>query len=242
MGEMKLYRVINPFEEKTDVQMDTLKRGLTPRLQRTIELTPVFDLITTFWKSTNCQLETAVHAITELDLYGHILESTLKNRERLFSAQNINQQDLIIFDVQELFQYIFQYDQVGIYLYREEEWAIWEYLWERNRMTNHPQCVSRQNCLFAFSTEDEAKKYLQERHEEDVRYGRDTHMLDKVCKVEVLNSSKIEVYDMRWLDNLSTYCTYGLYEKTVNNYWDGRMTKNPLKEVLFQGTYILRNV
>jgi len=44
------------------------------------------------------------------------------------------------------------------------------------------------------------------------------------------------------LDNISIFSTYNLYEKAVNNYWSGRMTKNPLMEVLFQGTYILQNV
>ena len=121
-------------------------------------------------------------------------------------------------------------------------WAIWEYLWERNRMTDHPQCISREDCLFIFSSEDDAKKYLHERQEEDKIYNKDSHKWDRICQVEILNQQKAEVYDMRWLDSLSTYCTCNLYEKTVNNYWNGRMTKNPLKEILLQGTYILRNV
>lgn len=242
MAGMQLYRVINPLFEKTDVPMDTSQRGFTPRLQRTVALAPVFDLITRFWKASNCQLETAVHALTELDLYGNILESAINNGIQLFSAQNINQKDSIIFNVQELVQYIFQYNQLGIYLYREEEWAIWEYLWNRNRLTDHPQCISRQDCLFVFCSEEDAKKYLQERQEEDKIYNKNSHILDRICKVEIFNQQKAEMYDMRWLDGLSTYCTYNLYEKTVNNYWKGRMTNNPLKEVLFQGTYILRNL
>lgn len=242
MDKIQLHRVINPLFEQVDQEMDTSKRGLTPRLQRTMELTPVFDLITKFWEATNCQLETAVHALTELDLYGHTLESALKSGEQLFSAQNINQQDLLNFATQELLHYIFLYNQLGICLYREEEWTIWEYLWERNRKTSHPQCISRQDCLFTFSSENDAKKYLQERQEKDKIYNKNSYILDRICKIEILNQQKAEVYDMRWLDNLSIYCTYNLYEKTVNNYWSGKMTKNPLKEVLFQGTYCFRDI
>ena len=242
MAKMQLYRVINPLFEKMDMPMDTAQRVLTPRLQMTMALTPVFDLITQFWKTTGCQLDTAVHALNKLDSYGRMLELALNHGEQLFSAQNINQQDLINFDPQELCEYIVKYDQLGICLYPEEEWAIWEYLWEGNRTKNYPQCISRQDCLFMFSSVEDAKKYLQERQEEDRIYNKNSHLLDRICKVEILDQQKAEAYDMRWLDNISIFSTYNLYEKAVNNYWSGRMTKNPLKEVLFRGTYSLQNI
>lgn len=242
MAEMQLYRVINPFFEKTDVLMDTSQRGLTPRLQKTMALAPIFDLITKFWENSGCQLTTAVQALTEWNLYCHVLEPAVNRGEELFSAQNINEQDLTIFKIKDILLYYYNYKTLGVFLDPYESWAIWEYLWEKGRQQYHSDCISRYDCMFAFATKQDADKYLQERQLEDKEHKTSAHLLDKICFMDVLRPMKLECFDMRWLDSLSTCCTYNLYEKTVNNYWSGRMTKNPLKEILYQGEYILRNI
>lgn len=239
---MQLYRVINPLIEKTDVQVDTSQRGLTLRLQWTVALTPIFELIVEFWKNTGCQLTTAVQALTEWNKYCHVLESFINCGNELFSAQKINRQDYTNFKTKDILLYFNKYQSLGIFLDPNESCAIWEFLWERGRQLIHPNGISRYDCTFAFATKQDADKYLQERQEEDKKYNKHSHILDRICKVEILNQQKAEMYDMRWLDNISISSTYNQYEKVVNSYWSGKETKIPLKEVLFQGTYILRNV
>lgn len=242
MAKVQLYRVINPFFEQAGKEMDTSKRELTPRLYKTMELVPVFELIVYFWKDTGCQLNTAVHALSEWESYNALLQLATIRGDEEFSAQNINQYDMSIFNIHKLLTYIEQYQQLGTLLAREEEWAIWEYLWERSRVKEHSSCISRQECLFTFGSEADSKQYLIERKEEDRKYNINTHIIDKVYMVEIINQQKMETYDMRWLDNISEYSSYNLYEKVVNNYWTGRMTKHPLREVLFQGIYCLREI
>ena len=242
MAKMQLYRIINPLFEQTGEEMDTSQRNLTPRLQRTVALTPVFELIVEFWKNTGCQLTTAVQALTEWNLYCHVLETVINHGDVTFSAQNINNQDYTILKTKDILLYFNKYVSLGIFLDPNESWAIWEYLWERGRQQLHSNCISRFECVFAFATKRDADKYLQERQTEDKEHNTHTHIFDKTCAIDVINSNRAESYDMRWLDCISIFSTYDLYEKVVNRYWNRKMTKNPLMEVLFQGTYCLRNM
>ena len=47
---------------------------------------------------------------------------------------------------------------------------------------------------------------------------------------------------MRWLDEIEIFAKYNEYMQAAGNYWSGKMTPNPLKEVLFQGIYSLQNI
>lgn len=242
MAKMQLYRIINPLFEQTGEEMDTSQRNLTPRLQRTVALTPVFELIVEFWKNTGCQLTTAVQILTEWTLFCHVLEAVLNCGDELFSAQNINRQDYTIFKTQDILQYFNKYEAMGGILDPNESWAIWEFLWERGRKQLYPNRISRYDCIFAFTSKQDADKYLQERLAEDTKYNINSHLLDKTCVMNVICSNKAESYDMRWLDRISIFSTYDLYEKVVNSYWCGKKTRNPLMEVLFQGVYKIQHV
>lgn len=237
MSEKQLYRVINPIEERIGEEVDAVSRPLSPRINKTLELSSVFNLITEFWEATGCQLLTAVKALSEPETYIPKLQEALAGRETLFPASNINEKDSIMFGTMEMVAYWQKYQSLQIYLSRFDVLHIWEYLWELVRQAKYPNCISRYNCLFAFENQRDAEKYLKERINENP-----SHAIDKICHVELKHIEKQEVYDMRWLDNISIFSTYNQYEKVVNNYWSGKMTQNPLKEVLFQGTYILRNV
>lgn len=242
MAKMQLYRIINPLFEQTGEEIDTSQRNLTPRLQRTVAFTPVFELIVEFWKNTGCQLTTAVQILTEWTLFCHVLEAVLNCGDELFSAQNINRQDYTIFKPQDILQYFNKYESMGVILDPNESWAIWEFLWESGRKQLHPNCISRYDCIFAFASKQDADKYLQERLVEDKKYNINAHLLDKTCVIDVICSNKAESYDMRWLDSISIFSSYSLYEKVVDRYWCGKKTRNPLMEVLFQGVYNVQHI
>ena len=50
MSEKQLYRVINPIEERIGEEVDAVSRPLSPRIYKTKELSPVFNLIVDFWR------------------------------------------------------------------------------------------------------------------------------------------------------------------------------------------------
>lgn len=238
MAEKQLYRVINPIEERIGEEVDAASRPLSPRIYKTLELRPVFDLILDFWRKEGVQLATAVQAIVLLPSYFDRLNIALEQNNEFFELRYVNSKESKpLIETGKIRNLAIQYLQCGVKMNMDEGCYIWEYLWEVVRQAKYPNCISRYNCLFAFESKGDAEKYLKERIRENPSYA-----IDKICRVEIKNIDKQEVYDMRWLDNISIFSTYNLYEKAVNNYWSGRMTKNPLMEVLFQGTYILQNV
>ena len=237
MGEMQLYRVINPIEERIEEEVDAASRPLSPRIYKTLELSPVFNLITEFWDATGCQLFTAVKALSEPETYIPKLQETLAKRETIFPASNINEKDNIMFGTMEMVAYWQKYQSLQIYLSRFDVLHIWEYLWELVRQAKYSNCISRYNCLFAFGSKGDAEKYLKERIRENPSYA-----IDKICRVDIKYAEKQEVYDMRWLDEIEIFAKYNEYIKVADNYWSGKLTNRPLKEVLLQGVYCLRNI
>lgn len=238
MAERQLYRVINPIEERIGEEVDAASRPLSPRIYKTLELSPVFNLIIEFWMEEEVQLATAVQAIVLLPSYFERLNIALDQQKEFFELRYVNSKESKpLVETEKIRNLVIRYLQCGVKMNMDEGCYIWEYLWEVVRQAKYPNCISRYNCLFAFENQRDAEKYLRERINENP-----SQAIDKICHVELKHIEKQEVYDMRWLDNISIFSTYNQYEKVVNNYWSGKMTKNSLKEVLFQGTYILRNV
>ena len=237
MSEKQLYRVINPIEERIGEEVDAISRPLSPRINKTLELSPVFNLITEFWEATGCQLLTAVKALSEPETYIPKLQETLAKRETLFPASNINEKDSIMFGTMEVVAYWQKYQSLQVYLSPFDVLHIWEYLWELVRQAKYQNCISRYNCLFAFENKRDAEKYLKERIKENPSYA-----IDKICRVDIKFAEKQEIYDMRWLDEIEIFAKYNEYIKVADNYWSGKMTNRPLKEVLFQGTYCLQDI
>ncbi len=238
MAEMQLYRVINPIEERIGEEVDAILRPLSPRICKTKELSPVFDLIIDFWRREEVQLTTAVQAIVLLPAYFEKLDSTLKQHKEFFELRYVNSKESKpLVETEKIRNLAIRYLQCGIKMKPDEGCYIWEYLWELVRQAKYSNCISRYNCLFAFGNKGDAEKYLKERISENPSYA-----IDKICRVDIKYAEKQEVYDMRWLDEIEIFAKYNDYIKVVDNYWSGIMTNRPLKEVLFQGTYCLRNI
>ena len=238
MSEKQLYRVINPIEERIGEEVDAASRPLSPRIYKTVELRPVFDLILDFWRKEGVQLATAVQAIVLLPSYFERLNIALEQNNEFFELRYVNSKESKpLVETERIRNLAIRYLQCGVKMNMDEGCYIWEYLWELVRQAKYPNCISRCNCLFAFESKGDAEKYLKERIKENP-----SHAIDKICHVEITHIKKQEVYDMRWLDEIEIFAKYDEYIKAADNYWSGKMTKNPLKEVLFQGTYCLRNI
>ena len=238
MGEMQLYRVINPIEERIGEEVDAVSRPLSPRIYKTKELSPVFNLIVDFWREEEVQLATAVQAIVLLPSYFDKLNIALEQHKEFFELRYVNSKESKpLVETEKIRNLAIQYLQCGVKMNMDDGCYIWEYLWELVRQAKYPNCISRYNCLFAFENRADAEKYLKERIKENP-----SHAIDKICRVDIKYSERQEVYDMRWLDSISIFSSYSLYEKVVDRYWCGKKTRNPLMEVLFQGVYNIQHI
>ena len=231
MSEKQLYRVINPIEERIGEEVDAISRPLSPRIYKTLELRPVFDLILDFWRKEGVQLATAVQAIVLLPSYFDKLNIALEQNNEFFELRYVNSKESKpLVETERIRNLAIRYLQCGVKMNMDEGCYIWEYLWELVRQAKYPYCISRYNCLFAFENQRDAEKYLRERINENPSYA-----IDKICRVDIKCSERQEVYDMRWLDEIEIFAKYDEYINAADNYWSGKITNRPLKEVLFQG-------
>lgn len=107
---------------------------------------------------------------------------------------------------------------------------VWEYLWEVYRKNFFPEKISRFSSVFLFDDEQNL-----------INFQNDHHLFEALvpCKVELLETRRCEAYDMAWLDNIPTDCTFDEFSEYGKGYWSGAITDNPTIEILFSGIYKL---
>lgn len=107
---------------------------------------------------------------------------------------------------------------------------VWEYLWEVYRKNFFREELSRFSSIFLFDDEKNLMDFKNSHHPFEMLIP---------CKVELLETRGLESYDMAWLDNVPTNCTFEEFAEYGKGYWSGARTENPITEVLFSGVYKL---
>ena len=100
---------------------------------------------------------------------------------------------------------------------------FWEFLYETVRKTYAPTKPIRTESFFACINQETVKKYQQ-------RHG----LGELLCRVELMEGTAF-VADMTILDNIHPDASYSESVKDIQAYWDGKMSSDPLREVLLQG-------
>ena len=107
---------------------------------------------------------------------------------------------------------------------------VWEYLWEVYRKNFFPEKLSRFSSVFLFDEEQNLTDFKSSHHPFEMLIP---------CKVELIETRRLESYDMAWLDNVPTNCTFEEFAEYGKGYWSGAKTDSPIIEVLFSGVYKL---
>jgi hypothetical protein len=100
---------------------------------------------------------------------------------------------------------------------------FWEYLYESVRKTHAPKRPIRTRSIFVCLNQEAIDKYRQ-------RHG----LGELLCRVELIEGTSF-IADMTLLDRISPNASYTDSAPDVKAYWDGKISSDPLREVLLQG-------
>ncbi len=100
---------------------------------------------------------------------------------------------------------------------------FWEFLYETVRKAHGPKKPIRTRSIFACLSREAVDKYRQ-------RHG----LGELLFRVELLEGTSF-IADMTLLDRIRPEASYSQSISDVQAYWDGRMSSDPLCEVLLQG-------
>ena len=229
------YRLVDTNIERLHVVIDTENASLPQRMEKTMELIPLFNILTPFWSESGLQLDTACNCMLYLDLYLPIIQKIEARKEQYVPTFFINPNEKIdripFFTIKKfIFAYCDHYEQTHQSLEVTDLQYIWEYLWEVIRNSLYPDRLSRFHGTFFFDCFQSAQLF-QER--EDPQHIR------TICKVGINEIRAMESYDMTWLNDTPTNATFNEVAQNIRNYWEGQQTKSPFSEFLFTGKYTL---
>lgn len=109
--------------------------------------------------------------------------------------------------------------------------SIWETVYEMQRPDNIS--ISRMECAYFFESINSCEYYRN--------YNNMAHA--KICKVEIIEEYASFVGDMMWLENINeSTATANIIKEAAIHFWSGDTTSNPVKEILFQGKYLLKEI
>ena len=232
------YRLVNPLFELEGKEYDTMDTAMSPRMHRTIELSPLFNIAFRFWQRTGVQLSTAVDAIIRFPDYLEDVKSIELSKGEDVSTSLFNHHETIpnvpFQDVKTLMlEYYDLYNEKGLSLGVNDLPYIWEFLWEAVRKNLYANKTSRFLCLFLYDNPDQAQVLQDE-----------IDQLHQNTVVEVLAENKdgIERYDAGWLDIISVNCTFNEYIDYCRSYWEGKESKCPNWEYLYVGKYRIKYI
>ena len=236
--EKQFYRAVNPCFEGCGYVIDTDVADLPPRMKCSVDLFPVFNILTPFWNKSGISLESACNSMLYLSDYLDIIQEIEQSGGTMIPTSLFNKNESIkeipLSILKEMiFPYVDLYNSKGISLEIYDLPYFWEYIWEIVRKSFYPQKLGRFVSLFMFDDLQQTKRFLNEYHQDDGTI---------ICSVKLIETRRLEEYDASWLDNVPTDCTFNTCIEYVRNYWDGKYAKNPNPEYLFSGKYQLSRI
>ena len=109
--------------------------------------------------------------------------------------------------------------------------GIWEVIFERVRPASI--LFRRTECAFFFTNIQDALNFKAYPGMEDA----------VLCEVEIIKEEHSMKADMRWLDNIDEKtATAADAMDALSEYWTGKMTAQPVEEILFTGKFKLNPV
>lgn len=238
MQTKTFFRLVNPKYEPINNVIDTDIADMPSRMKRSVELLPLFNILLPFWIESKVQLDTAFDCMLKMSVYlkdvqiiesqgGTILPTSLINPNEKLSEIPLITLKKIIFPYYDL------YNQTGMSIDYDDLPYIWEFLWAVVRKNFYPDKLDRFKSIFLFDSIEKAQCF---QNNIDPLHER------VICNVKLIETRAMDGFDMGWLDNIPTDCTFEEMMKYVRNYWEGKTTSEPTIEYLFSGCYSLKEL
>ena len=234
---MDYYRLVDTNGEPENTIIDTNTAQISPRMMRSVRLAPLFNLLLSFWTESGVQIGTAFNSMLYLQDYLPEVQDIEKQGLTEVPTHLLNPKEkmqVVSLDMLKtiMLPYYDYYNETGSSLELEDLPCIWEYLWEVVRKSFFQSKTSRFNSIFLFDNKTTTEIFQKE----------NMFLQKALCSVEIIETSNMQQYDMNWLDQVPTDCTYSEMHQYAANYWSGLLTDSPTFEYLFSGKYRLHRV
>lgn len=230
----QFYRLVDPFYEKEGQEYNTMDTELSPRMQRSIDLSSLFNIVFCFWQKTGVQLSTACDAMLNFRNYLEVVQTIEEDGGEFVPTSLFNHHEAIQFvpfrDLKVLMlSYYDLYNEKHRSLEIDDLPFIWEFLWEVVRKNLFEAKNSRFLGLFLYDNLDQTKAFQNKINSVPPQ--------NIIVTVRIENELNLERYDAGWLDALSVDCTFNDYFESCKNYWSGKPSVNPNWEYIYIGKY-----
>lgn len=108
---------------------------------------------------------------------------------------------------------------------------FWEYLFEKERYENFQSNISRYDAYFVFEDYDDCLKYKTKHNK-----------VGEIVKIEPIKIKKSFRGDMNLMDMIENHFTYSQTNKIINSYWNQEKSEEPIREMLFSGSFVMKEL
>lgn len=224
-----LYRILNPAEEPKGQALSSERQS--PFRREVFAYRRLSHDIYILAKKTGLTLMNAVRIAENVPAFLDELNGFFQSKAPEYDLQLMGINDPIRYiSGDELYAFSFNYindlNETGLFYDWGKEHYLWEFIWEMVRNYEYPDKPSRMESVFLFEQIEDAKDFLN--HYRDLNY--------QLANV-VLFDGVAQSFDMNWFSNVPSNIPLPEIEGYARNYWEQRMTENPIVEILYQGKY-----
>lgn len=150
----------------------------------------------------------------------------------LHKITNIEEHKNQIISILAINQFLQSFDEQNNFIFFDNGSYLWEYINEAIRFNFFREKPKRTDSIFLFDSIESCNYYI----------SNHLNGQGKIYEIELLEKNNIFEADMRIIDNIQNQI---LFEDLINefsDYWKGKLTLNPIKEIIFQGSYKYKNI
>ncbi len=224
-----LYRILNPAEEPKGQVLSSARQSQFRR--EVFAYRRLSHDIYILAKKTGLTLMNAVRIAENVPAFLDELNGFFQSKAPEYDLQLMGVNDPIRYiSGDELYDFSVNYindvNETGLFYDWGNEYYLWEFIWEMVRNYEFPDKPSRMKSTFFFERIEDAKEFLGQ-------YRDSEYKLTQVSFCD----GETQSFDMNWFSSMPSNIPLFEVEKYARNYWEQKMTENPVLEVLFQGTY-----
>lgn len=189
-------------------------------------------------KTNNISVDFLVTLNNNLYLHGNeyikIIRNAIVNEEYVDIEKitnNIKHKNQFI-SISSINKFIQSFDEPNNFIFFDNGSYLWEYINECIRLNFFKDKPIRLNSIFLFDNLDSCNYYI----------SRHLNGKGKIYEIELIQIDQLFKSDMKIIDNLENQI---LFEDLVNEfmrYWKAEYTREPIKEIIFQGKYKYKTI
>ncbi len=223
------YRILKPSEEPQGQILSSTRKSRFR--QEVFAYRHLSHDIYVFAKKTGIQIKNAVRVAENVPAFLDELNDFFQSKKTQYELIQLVVADPIEYvSKDELYafanNYIADTNKTGLYYDWGNDHYLWEFIWEMVRNSEYPLMPSRMESLFLFESLENANEF-KDRYR-DINY--------QIANVNLLEGT-MQSFDMKWFSDVPCDVPLSDVERYARNYWEQKLTPNPIIEVLFQGKY-----